>query len=124
VEKASLKANVTLDEFKTSISNMNEKFTQTTIDFKQMQKDFAGIKKVSIPTINKLMETSKNFNRVILKVEKSLGRGDYNLKKILEPMLVDIQILSNQLNTMTKELKENPSDLLFKSRELRKGPGE
>ena len=116
-EKVSSKANVTLDEFKTSISNINEKFTQ-------MQKDFAGIKKVSIPTIDKLMQTSENFNRVILKVEKSLDRGDYNLKKILEPMLVDIQILSTQLNTMTKELKENPSDLLFKSRGLRKGPGE
>lgn len=131
VEKASLKAEevedkalATMDEFKVSIANINEKFTQATIDFKKMQKDFASIKKVSIPTIDKLMQTSKNFNRVILKVEKTFDRGDYNLKKILEPMLVDIQILSNQLNTMSKELEQNPSDLFFKSRKSRRGPGE
>jgi len=131
LEKASLQAEevekkviVLLDEFRTSITNINAKFTEATLDFKQIQKDFAHIKKVSIPTIHKLMQTSKNFNRVILKVEKSLDRGDYNLKKILEPMLVDIQILSNQLNHLTKELEQSPSDVFFKSRKVRKGPGE
>jgi len=89
-----------------------------------MQIDFAEIKEVTVPTVNKIMQTSKNFNRMTLKVEKSLDRGDYNLKKILEPMLVDIQILSNQINSMTKSLGENPSDLLFKSRKVRRGPGE
>ena len=123
-EIISSKAILTLDEFNISISHMNEKFTQATIDFKQMQKDFANIKKVSIPTINKLMQTSRNFNRVILKVEKSLDRGDYNLKKILEPTLIDMQIFSNQLNSMTKKLEQSPSDVFFKSREFRKGPGE
>jgi phospholipid/cholesterol/gamma-HCH transport system substrate-binding protein len=70
------------------------------------------------------METSKNFNRVTLKVEKSIERGDYNLKKIYAPMLVDIEILLNQLNTLSQGLENNPSALLFKSRKSRKGPGE
>jgi len=114
----------TLGEFRVSMDTINVKFTEATTDFKQMQKDFAQIKDVTIPTVDKLFETSKNFNRVVLKFEKSLDRGDYNLKKMLEPILVEIQILSNQLNSMSRELGQNPSDILFKSRKLRKGPGE
>ena len=70
------------------------------------------------------METSTNFNRATLKFEKSLDRGDYNLNKIFEPILVDIDILINQLNTMSRSIENNPSDLLFKSRKSMRGPGE
>ncbi|MDQ7046429.1 MAG: MlaD family protein [Sulfurovum sp.] len=97
---------------------------EASTDFKQMQKDFTQIKDVTVPTVDKLFETSKNFNRVVLKFEKSLDRGDYNFKKMLEPILVEIQILSNQLNSMSRELGQNPSDILFKSRKSRRGPGE
>lgn len=114
----------TLQELRVAMDNINKKFAQATQDFKQMQVDFAEIKGVSIPTIEKLMQTSKNFNRVTLKVEKSIDRGDYNFKKMLEPMLVDIQILAKELNTLSRELIENPSGLLFKSRKPRRGPGE
>jgi len=117
-------ANMTLQAFRSSMNHIDKEFKAAVIAFKQMQRDFAGIKRVSIPTINKLMQTSKDFRRVTLKVEKSLDRGDYNLKQILEPVLVDIQILSKQLGTMSSELEENPSSLLFKSRKPRKGPGE
>ncbi len=108
---------LSLDEFRVSLANINR-------DFKQMQQDFAEIKEVTVPTIDKLMETSKNFNRVTLKVENSIDRGDYNLKQIFEPMLIEIRILTNQLTTMSRQLEQNPSELLFKSRKSRRGPGE
>ncbi len=114
----------TLQEFRVAMKNLNTKFTEATADFKKMQKDFAQIKEVTVPTVNKLMQTSKNFNRVTLKVEKSLDRGDYNLKKILEPVIIDTQILVKELSTMSRELEQNPSGILFKSRESRRGPGE
>ncbi|WP_295419231.1 MlaD family protein [Sulfurovum sp.] len=114
----------TLQEFRVSMKNINKKLTQAGNDFKTMQKDFSSIKKVTIPTINKLMQTTKNFNRVTLKVEKSLDRGDYDIKKIFEPLLVDIGIVSEQINDLARELKESPNDILFKSREQRRGPGE
>lgn len=114
----------TLKQFRTSVANMNKHFDEATDDFALMQKDFASIKKVSVPTIDKLMQTSRDFRRVTLKVEKSLDRGDYNLKKILEPMLIEVQILTNQLNSMTRQLEQNPSQILFKSRKQRRGPGE
>ena len=118
------KVMLTLEEFRVSMDNINTKFTEATTDFKEMQKDFAEIKEVTVPAIDTLRESGKNFNRVTEKVEKSIDRGDYNLKKIFEPMLVDIEILLNQLNTMSQSLENNPSDLLFKSRKSRRGPGE
>lgn len=115
---------ITLQEFRVAMKNINTKFTEATVDFKKMQHDFAQIKKVTVPTVDKLMKTSKNFNRVTLKVEKSLDRGDYNLKKILEPVIIDTQILVKELGMMSRELEQNPSGILFKSRESRRGPGE
>ena len=115
---------ITLQEFRVSMDNINKKFTQATQDFKQMQIDFAEIKGVTIPTVESLERTSKNFNRVTLKVEKSIDRGDYNFKKMLGPVIVDIQILAKELSAMSRELGENPSGLLFKSRKQRRGPGE
>ncbi len=116
-EEVEEKVILSLDEFRVSLANMNK-------DFKQIQQDFAEIKEVSVPTIDKLMETSKNFNRVTLKVENSIDRGDYNLKQIFEPMLIEIRILTNQLTIMSRQLEQNPSELLFKSRKSRRGPGE
>ena len=107
----------TLQVFRITMKDMNQKFMEVTKDFNQ-------IKEVTVPMVESVEKTSKNFNRVTLKFEKSLDRGDYNLKKMLEPMLVDIQILSDQLNSMAKELTQSPSELLFKSRASRKGPGE
>lgn len=124
VEKVTAKGEEVEDKMIASMDNINTKLTQAIEDFKQMQKDFAEIKEVTVPTVDKLMETSKNFNRVTLKVEKSIDRGDYNLNKIFEPMLVDIDILLGQLNEMSRSLENNPSDLLFKSRKSIRGPGE
>ncbi|MEA3434017.1 MAG: MCE family protein, partial [Campylobacterota bacterium] len=107
-----------------SMDKINKKFTEATADFKEMKNDFTSIKKVTNPTIDKLMETSKNFNRVTLKVEKSLDRGDYNLKKIFEPMLVEIEVLSQQITDLAQQLEQSPNDLLFKGKTRRRGPGE
>ena len=124
MEKVTAKGEALEDKVMVSLDNINTKLTEAITDFKQMQKDFSEIKEVTVPTIDKLMETSKNFNRVTLKVEKSIERGDYNFKKIFEPMLVDIDILLGQLNDMSRSIENNPSDLLFKSRKSMKGPGE
>lgn len=124
VENVTAKGIGVEDKMMVTMDTINTKLTEAISDFKQMQKDFAEIKEVSVPAVDALMETSKNFNRMTLKVEKSIERGDYNLKKILEPMLIEMQILTNQLTTMSRQLEQNPSELLFKSRQLRKGPGE
>ncbi len=113
-----------LDEANVTLQELRVAMVQITNNVKQVQQDFAEIKKVSVPTIDTLMETSQNFNRVTLKMEKSLDRGDYNFKKMFEPVIVDVQILAKELSAMSRELGDNPSALLFKSRKPRRGPGE
>ena len=108
---------ITLREFRASMDEINNKLTRVT-------EDFTDIKKVSIPAIDNLMETIRNFNRVTLKFEKSLDRGDYNVKKILEPTIVDMGILSEEVSDLARDLKQSPSDIFFKSRKHRRGPGE
>ncbi|MFT7824689.1 MAG: MlaD family protein [Sulfurimonas sp.] len=99
-----------LEEFRVNIKKISQNFEGAT-------EDFASMKKVFLPAV-------KNFNRMALKIEQSLDRGDYNLKKILEPVLVDMQILVSQMGDLATELEESPSDLIFKSRTPLKGPGE
>ncbi len=114
----------TLREFRTSMSTITKELTAAREDFKTMQKDFSSIKKVTLPMVTTLMNTMKNFNSVTLKFGKSLDRGDYNAKKIFEPMIVDMGILTEQLSDLAKEFEQSPNDILFKSRTPRRGPGE
>lgn len=123
-EKVTARAEELEDKVMTSLEEINMTLKEFRVTMAKVTTDFTEIKEATVPTIDKLMETSKNFNRVTLKVEKSIDRGDYNLQKIFEPMLVDIDILLGQLNDMSRSLENNPSDLLFKSRKSRRGPGE
>jgi len=107
-----------------SLDDLNNTLHTLNSDFKKIQMDFAEIKKITIPTVDSLMKTSRDFNRVIVKFEKSMDRGDYNAKMIMEPTIVDMGILADELSELTRSLKESPSDVLFKSRKHRRGPGE
>ncbi len=108
---------ITLGEFRASMDNINKNFAEATTDFKEMRK-------AANPLIDQSTETIKNFNRVALKVERSLDRGDYNLKKIFEPAVIEIEVLSHQINDLTQQIEQSPNDLLFKGRTPKRGPGE
>lgn len=123
-EKATARAEELEDKVMVSLEEINMTLKEFRVSMVKVTTDFSDMKEVTVPTIDKLKETSQNFNRVALKIEKSIDHGDYNFKKIFEPMLIDIDILLGQLNDMSRSLEHNPSDLLFKSRESRRGPGE
>ncbi len=114
----------TFTELEAVISDMNHSFHQSVEKFGMMQEDFAQIKSETITMLKKVTQTSRSFNRTTLGVERTLKRGDYNLRRIFEPMLIEIEILSQQLHTLSRELGQSPSDLLMKSRRRRGGPGE
>lgn len=118
------KAVVLEDKVVSTLEDFNRSMTKMTLAFTELTEDFKAIKSVSVPTIEKLMQTSKNFNRMTVKIEKSLDRGDYNLKRILSPVMIDTQMLLKELRRLSRELDQNPSGLLFKSRKSRRGPGE
>lgn len=114
----------TLYAFRDTLDGVESNFAKATQDFHQIQRDFSSIKSRTIPAIETLTQTTQNFNRTTLEFEKSLEKGEYSLKKILQPSLVDFNILTSQLLRVTKSLEDNPSNLLFLSREPLKGPGE
>lgn len=123
-EKATARAVELEEKVIVSLEELNTVLKEFRVSMAKVTTDFAEMKEVTVPAIDSLMETSKNFNRVTLKVEKSIERGDYNFKQILEPMLIDIEILLTQLNDMSRSIENNPNALLFKSRKPLKGPGE
>lgn len=107
-----------------SMTKLDHTLVELQSSMKTISNDFTSLKDTINPTANSILDTSKNFNRVTLSVEKSLNRGDYNLKKILEPMTTDMQSLSGQVDSLAKQLKQSPSDVIFKSRKQIQGPGE
>ena len=123
-EKVTARAKDLEEQISVSLEEINTTLKEFRVSMSKVTTDVSDMKKVAVPTIEKFKESSKNFNNVVLKIGNSIDRGDYNLKKIFEPILIDMDILLGQLNDMSRSLENNPSDLLFKSRDTRKGPGE
>jgi phospholipid/cholesterol/gamma-HCH transport system substrate-binding protein len=124
IEKITAKGTGLEDKLADTLEKFDKQLVNYNTNVRRLIDDFSQIKGVSVTAIEKFTQTSRNFNRLTLKVEKSLDRGDYNMRNILAPMMVEINILSEQVNDIAKEFKESPSDIFFKSRKHRRGPGE
>jgi len=75
--------------------------------------------------------TSSSIKKLTRNIDKSLKRGDYNLKEVSEPMMQKLSIMIEEINTLSikiedtvEQIQESPSDLLFKSKAVKLGPGE
>jgi len=82
-------------------------------------------------TLKEFKTTSKEMKILIKNINKTVKRGDYDLKKITKPtlqklsnMIDEISELSIKMEDAVEEIKESPSDLLFKKRAIKLGPGE
>ncbi|AKF25156.1 ABC transporter substrate-binding protein [Sulfurovum lithotrophicum] len=123
-DQMTAKAVVTLDEFNTTMQVYKNAAVKLNDDIHSASSNFTRITENTVPALKSLQRAAKDFNRLTLLAEKSLNRGDYNIKETFEPMLVDIGILTEQLTDLTRELQQSPSNILFKSRKQRRGPGE
>ncbi len=92
--------------------------------FLNFDKNMKLLTKNTIPMLKSIKNSSDSFKIVVKKVNKGLDRGNYNLKAIFEPSVVDLRILTNSITNLVRDIQNSPSDFLFKSREIRKGPGE
>ena len=123
-EKITAKAVGTMDEFNTTMQVYKEAVVKFNDDVHAASQNFSEITVNTVPALKSLQKATKDFNRLTLEAEKSLNRGDYNIKETFQPMLVDIGILTEQLTDLTRQLQQSPSNVLFKSRKQRRGPGE
>jgi len=112
-DKMTARAVHTLDEFNTTMHVYRDAAVKLNNDIHKAGTDFSRITENTIPVLKSLEKATNDFNRLTLEAEKSLNRGDYNIKETFQPMLVDIGILTEQLTDLTRELQQSPSSLLF-----------
>ncbi|SFV53080.1 Possible ABC transport system periplasmic substrate-binding protein [hydrothermal vent metagenome] len=109
-----VEVNTTIKEFRVSFNKLAKGYDELALNLKR-----------DMPPLTKsIKQTSDNIDRLSIEIEKTVKRGDYNFKKILQPSINDIEALSEELSRLTRELRQSPSDILFKSRGSRRGPGE
>lgn len=140
------KLSTTLDNLEVLFSKHNQENIRLTLrNFKDISQDIKGyqaeIRKLvdnGIVMENKIIATSKKvadasdkMNYVLESMDKSIQRGDYNIKEFSAHTFEKMDELMYNLNVLTKEIQEtvvsikrSPSDLLFKSANPKTGPGE
>lgn len=72
-------------------------------------------------------EAGQNITLIARGIDRRLKRGEYDLKKIVRPLKIDLQELSYRYQELAEDLKSlsrNPSSILFGSGQPVKGPGE
>ena len=106
---------------KKSIKELTNDFHIVTSNINLATKD---IYKEVMPSIRSFTKMSRSLDKMVKTFEKSVIRGDYNMQKIMKPMMIDLQELSIQIEEMATEFEESPNDILFKSTNPHKGPGE
>jgi len=104
----------TLKEFKVSFAKLSKNFDVLAVDLHKEMK----------PSLKKFDSMTKSIDELASEIKKTVNRGDYNMQKIMQPTISDLRVLSEQLDALTRQLRESPSDLLYKSSRPRRGPGE
>ncbi|MCW8929719.1 MAG: MlaD family protein [Gammaproteobacteria bacterium] len=89
------------------------------------------LEKQASKTLKDISNTSQSLNSNLLTIQKKLDSGEYDLRQMTEPhleafnaLLKEFEILSIQASEVLQQLKESPSDLLFKQKQYQPGPGE
>lgn len=113
------------------INDLNNSLTSTLIEYKKLAKKGD----ITLNTLNKkLPKLLNDFDRASIRIDKSakllnktIKRGDYNLKRILAPAVVNLKELALDYKELADELKalsQNPAGAIFNAKTLPKGPGE
>jgi phospholipid/cholesterol/gamma-HCH transport system substrate-binding protein len=79
------------------------------------------------PTMVAWRETSKNVDLLTKTINANLERGDYDAQASmveLNTLMIQSRTLLGEMEQTLKNIKENPSDLLFKATKPTPGPGE
>ncbi len=82
-------------------------------------------------TLKEFKTTSQSIKNLTKRINLSIRQGDYNLKEISDPMVQKISDMIENINDLSSKMQEtveaiedSPSDLLFKHKTFKPGPGE
>ena len=107
-----------------SIDRAGESFDSMSKELSKTAKDINQRLPSILSRFNRL---SINLSDAVSSLNKSIKRGDYNLKDIIEPIRIDIDELSYKYKELADDLKNltlNPSKALFGGATIPNGPGE
>ena len=113
-----------IEQLESATKNLENNLNNLSSNIDSSLTNINLVSKELIPTIKDFKKSVNNFNSVTLKVKMGLKRGDYNLRRIFEPLINDTRVLTTQLNILIEHLQDSPNDIIFKSRQERRGPGE
>lgn len=111
----------TLDEAESALKEFKVSFAKLSKDFDLLAVD---LHKEMKPSLKKFDSMTKSIDELAFEIRKTVNRGDYNMQKIMQPTISDLRVLSEQIDALTRQLRESPSDLIYKSGRPRGGPGE
>jgi len=77
--------------------------------------------------IESIQNSANNLSKTTALIDKTIKRGDYNLRRILKPAIVDLKELSVsyiELSNEFKSLLQSPTQVIFNGASMPKGPGE
>ncbi len=111
----------TLDEAESALKEFNESFEKLSQNFDSLAID---LHKEIKPSLKKFNSMTKSIDDLSAQIYKTVNRGDYNMQKIMQPTINDLREVAEQIDALTRQLRESPSDLLYKSGQPRRGPGE
>ncbi len=100
-------------------------------NIQQLLSSGVNLEKQATATLRDISSTSQSLNITLAKIQTKFDQGEYDLRQMTEPhleafnaLLKEFEILSIQANEILEQLKESPSDLIFKQKQYQLGPGE
>jgi len=111
--------------------DLNNSINNTLLEYKKLAKNGNLTLKIVNKNLPKLIhninKSSKELQKASILIRKTINRGDYNLRKILKPAIVDFRELSIGFKETEDELNailKDPANKIFNGASAPKGPGE
>ena len=121
-----------INTLSSSLQNTSKKISSSSDAFKDMSNSIKEVAKQKLDQlISSINSVSKQANELINNIMHTINEGDYNLKDISASTIIQInqairelKLLLKQSKETVEELKNSPSDLLYKKERPNLGPGE
>lgn len=89
------------------------------------------LEKQAVRTLKDYSTVSKSLNQVLDNINQRIERGEFDVRQMtehhletLDALLKELETLSIKTNEVLEQLKDSPSDILFKQQQYKRGPGE
>jgi len=120
-----------IKSFISVIKDINSSFVTTLQTYNKLAQNgniaLTHINKKLPKLLNDIDNASIKLSAVAKTLNRTIKRGDYNLKRILHPAIVDLKELSIKYIEISDDLKAllaNPAGAIFNGKSVPKGPGE